>query len=61
VRLRVYRELHRRPYPALNRALFKKPFQKPFEKSRVSSSASISRFKHRSLKALMSAELRGQT
>jgi len=57
----VYRESFRRPYLAQNPKLLTKPFKKPFEKPYASSYTSISRFKYRSLKASMSAELHGQT
>jgi hypothetical protein len=57
----VYRELFRWPHPALNPELLAKPFKKSFKKPYASSFASISRFKFRSLKTLMSAELHGQT
>jgi len=55
------RELFRGPYLALNPTLLTKPLKKPFKKSYVSSYASISRFKYRLLRALMSTELHGQT
>ena len=60
-RRHVYRELFRRPYLALNPKLLAKPFKKSFKNPNASLFTSFSRFKYRSLKALMYGELHGQT
>jgi hypothetical protein len=61
VRRRAYRELCRGPHPALNPKSLAKLFKKSFAKPNASLFGSFSRLKYGTLKALMYAELHGQT